>query len=109
MTSERWRQAFLDEAYGGDEQLRHRVQSLLVALPRKHRRSSCLGKPWRTLRPPSSSEPSLARTASRAFLARADGRGYGALDTKLNRTVAVKLLSSDLADATPGAAMFKSP
>jgi serine/threonine protein kinase len=28
---------------------------------------------------------------------------YRALDTKLNRTVAVKLLSSDLADATAGA------
>jgi eukaryotic-like serine/threonine-protein kinase len=118
MTSERWRQveavyhsaaerelsgrsAFLDEACGGDEELRREVESLLA---QETSAGILLERPvWE---PAANSSASVAAgTQLGAYRIESilgeGGMGvvYRAFDTKLNRSVAVKVLSGEWADA----------
>jgi eukaryotic-like serine/threonine-protein kinase len=119
MTSERWRQieelyhsaserhpsqrgAFLDEACRGDEELRAELELLLA---QESSPKAFLDRPvWEAL--PNSSASVAIGTLLHAYRIEAllgqGGMGvvYRAIDTKLNRPVAVKVLSDDLADAT---------
>jgi serine/threonine protein kinase len=100
MTSERWRQAFLDEACVGGQEVRRQAQGLLDTGSRE----STLDHPvWEAVANTSASV--AVGTHLVAYrIESVPGKGgmgvvYRAPDTKLNRTVAVKLLSSDLANA----------
>ncbi len=118
MTSERWRQveelyhsaterepsgrsAFLDEACHGDEELRREVESLL-----EQENSAEILLDWPVWEPAANSSASVAAgTQLGAYRIESilgeGGMGvvYRATDTKLNRSVAVKVLSGEWADA----------
>jgi serine/threonine protein kinase len=116
MTSERWRKieavyqsacerepnersAFLDGACRGDEELRREVESLLA-----QEGSGFLERPvWETVPEPSACiaiGTQLGAYRIESILGEGGmGVVYRALDTKLNRSVAVKVLSGEWADA----------
>ena len=118
MTPERWRQieelyytarerppagrsTFLLEACKGDEQLRREIESLLAQDPTGE---NILSRPAANLLPDSTvTQAGVVEQVGPYKLEGLLGRGgmgvvYRALDTKLNRPVAVKFLSDELAD-----------
>jgi len=118
MTSQRWRQveavyhsaadrglgersAFLDEACRGDEELRREVESLLA---QENSPGVLLERPvWEGAANSSASFAAGARLGIYSIegILGEGGMGvvYRAFDTKLNRSVAVKVLSGEWADA----------
>jgi len=125
MTPERWRRveelyhaalerpqeqraAFLDEACGDDQELRHEVESLLRY---EQAEDSLLDRPQET---PAEMGPRLAAGAELGpyrieACVGAGGMGevYRATDTRLGRTVAIKLLQARLTDRAGGRQRFQ--
>jgi serine/threonine protein kinase len=95
------RSAFLDAECGGDRKLRAELE---IMLARNNSPQAFLDRPAWEASSYSSASVSIGTQLGAYRIESVLGQGgmgvvYRALDTKLNRTVAVKLLSDDLADA----------